>query len=198
MKERIGKSPAWAWCRDHKQQIGDTTFYRCTSSLSRGKQCSTGCKIFKPAHKSAVFELHKTNCAHDHNLRKLCVPLASRAEIDRLMGDNDRIYPAKILENLERIPGMIIPKLQDLYNYLQTIRRRKYGKGNIHLGQLASWCLDHNLVPDESMPDEPFVVDYNAFFKDDEITERRGDYERDKNGKDLDEFRFFITSRAVD
>jgi hypothetical protein len=38
------------------------------------------------------------------------------------------------------------------------------------------------------MPDEPFVVDYNAFFKDDEITERRGDYERDKNGKDLDEF----------
>ncbi len=48
-----------------------------------------------------------------------------------------------------------------------------------------------------SLPDEPFVVDYNAFFHDDDLATRRGDYEQDRRGKDLDQFRFFITTRRL-
>ena len=83
LSETIGDEPAWAWCRYHSSKIGKTEFFRCTASLSRGKQCATGCKIFEPAGKQGVFEVHKTNCAHDHIVRKLCVALENRAEIDR-------------------------------------------------------------------------------------------------------------------
>ena len=55
------------------------------------------------------------------------------------------------------------------------------------------WCVEHELLPDESMPDEPFVVDFNAFFENDE--ERQGDFEVDRNGKDSDMLQFFVTTR---
>ena len=102
------------------------------------------------------------------------------------------MFPDKILENLSRNETLTeeqVPLKKDLYNFLQTLRNKVNGQPHMHLGELASWCLDHNLLPEESLMDQPFVVDYNVFFPDDE--ERRGDFEHG------DIFRFFITTRRL-
>ena len=53
------------------------------------------------------------------------------------------------------------------------------------------------------MPDEPFVVDYNIFFEDYELETRRGDVDKngklllDKQKKQVDQFRYFLTTRRL-
>ena len=55
------------------------------------------------------------------------------------------------------------------------------------------------------MPNEPSVVDYNIFFEEDELETRRVDYDVNKNGKPLldkqkkqvDQFRYFLTTRRL-
>ncbi len=106
LKEKIGNEAAWAKFKDHAPKKGRFTFYRCKEGVSRGKQCSAACKIFEPASAKDLFQVLRTNCAHDHIQRKLGVPLATRAVIDRLVAENNRIYPSKILEDLKAIPGM--------------------------------------------------------------------------------------------
>ena len=63
------------------------------------------------------------------------------------------------------------------------------------LGDLAKWCLDNCVVPDDL--DEPFIVDYNIFFPDDDPEDRRGDYEVDKKTDKADVFRFFATTKRL-
>lgn len=54
--------------------------------------------------------------------------------------------PFRVLENLkidEKSKDCVI-KIRDLYNYLQTVRKTAFGRNNISLGALASWCFDHS------------------------------------------------------
>ena len=103
--------------------------------------------------------------------------------------------PDKILENLTKEPGLTIPLKANLNNFLWTTRTQLFGKSNMNLGELASWCLEHYEVPEN--PDEGFVVDYNIFFPDDEPNDRRGDFEIDPKTKKPDVFRFFVTSKRL-
>jgi hypothetical protein len=110
--------------------------------------------------------------------------------------------PNKIIWNLTRTnnenaatPDYIplkIPLLKDLYNFLQTQRKDIYGKPNMHLGELATWCLLHNVIPEETTLDQPFVVDYNIFFPDDDTENRRGEWETQD-----DKFRLFVSTRRL-
>ena len=109
---------------------------------------------------------------------------------------------SQILKHLEtesnkHDPPLLITESKHLLQYIQAVRKRKYGNGVINLGELADWCIEH--AYDENLSiDEPFVVDYNAFFEEDDPAERVGDYEVDtKTGKLLDQFRFFLTTRRL-
>jgi hypothetical protein len=95
----------------------------------------------------------------------------------------------KIIENLERLQAeefaacrarnetpvskIVVPLVQDLNNFLHLVRKPSHTSSNLDLGTLASWCLERNICPEENMPDEPFVVDYNIFFPDDLPENRR-------------------------
>jgi hypothetical protein len=77
-----------------------------------------------------------------------------------------RINAERELTNV--LPIIEIPEMTKLYNYLATLRTKLFSPTNMSLGQLAAFCLDHNETPLPSLPDEPFVVNYNIFFPDDE------------------------------
>ena len=119
--------------------------------------------------------------------------METRAAIEKLLEIDPNMKPGKIIQNLEKDSNIKIPLKADLNNFLHTVRVKKYGS-NMNLGELAAWCLDHCHVPEDI--DEPFVVDYNIFFPDDEPEDRRGDFEVDEDGV-ADMFRFFVTSRRL-
>ena len=102
------------------------------------------------------------------------------------------ISPNCILDNIKsnaEKDNLRVPKLKDLYNFLYTLNKKIVGKSSMTLGDLASFCVDHNQVPGDS-PHEPFVLDYQIF--DTDVAERLVDYE----GED-DQFRVVITTRYL-
>ena len=115
-------------------------------------------------------------CAHDHDVRVLSVSLECREEIRKMHQIKKTITPANIILNLEGIndqrlktlelPQLVIPKIDALYNYLSLYFRKQNGHTNMNLGELHKWCFEHETVPPESSPDEPFVVKYKMFFSD--------------------------------
>ena len=67
--------------------------------------------------------------------------------------------------------------------------REYISKSSMTLGDLASFCIDHNQIPGEDSPHEPFVLDYQIF--DADIAESLVDYEEG------DQFRVVITTRYL-
>ena len=191
-------------------------FYRCNKVLQRAKiQCSTGLVIIFPPDKTTV-EIHRTMCAHDHNPRKFAVSLDARDRIAAMFKITQLLTPSTILLNLqsanddrlkiiqdnilrvkEQKPPLPvheeiqIPKVKDLYNYLATFRKNKFGHSNMNLGELNSWCLDHEEVPPENEPDLPFIVKFQMYYPDETYTQE------DEHDSPKDQFRFYITTRRL-
>ena len=197
-------------------------FYRCNKVLQRSKkQCSAGLVIILPPDKTTV-EIHRTMCAHDHNPRIFSVNFDVRERIEKMYQVTKILTPATILLNLqaanddrlkiihenigrvreEKLPlpvpeEAVIPKIKDLYNYLATFRKTKFGDAKMNLGDLNSWCLEHEQVPPESEPDIPFVVKFQIYYPDETYT-LEDDYEAPKDPKTAkDQFRFYITTRRL-
>ena len=96
--------------------------------------------------------------------------------------------PSAIVAHLES-KNVEVPLMGQLYNYLARLRAKlNGGKNTLSLGELASWCEDHALLPDgEKMDDEPFVVAHQFFF--DESPNNP-----DPNYTKGDVFRFYIST----
>jgi hypothetical protein len=43
------------------------------------------------------------------------------------------------------------------------LQKKTVGKSNMTLGELAKFCIEHNQIPDEDSPHEPFVLDFQIF-----------------------------------
>ena len=78
--------------------------------------------------------------------------------------------------NLEKVNGLKIPLIQDLRNHLATLKKSIFGTANMNLGELAQWFQKHHSIPDEKLPDEPFVVNYQIFLDVDESESLPEDY----------------------
>lgn len=63
------------------------------------------------------------------------------------------------VENELYIPGLEIPEVTQINNYLQgTLKRKLHGKSNFTYADLYKWVLGHCTVPDNE--NEPFVIKY--------------------------------------
>ena len=96
--------------------------------------------------------------------------------------------PKLIIQNIE-MKQLSVLKLKDLYNYLQTLRKKRLVKSNMTIGDLATFCLAHSELPAENLPNQPFVLDYVIFDQSD--PDRLIDYE------DEDQFRLVISTRNL-
>ena len=124
--------------------------------------------------------------AHDHVERKLGVSYATRDYIIKLLSLN-KMKPATILQNIVRDAErekLEIPLIKDVYNFLNTLQKKTVGKSNMTLGELAKFCIEHDQIPDEDSPHEPFVLDFQIFDEDDIDT--LVDFEED------DQFRVYL------
>jgi hypothetical protein len=82
-----------------------------------------------------------------------------------------------------------IPLIKDVYNFLNTLQKITVGKSNMTLGELAKFSIEHNQIPDEDSPHEPFVLNFQIFHEDDLDT--LVDFEEG------DQFRVVITTRHL-
>ena len=96
--------------------------------------------------------------------------------------------PKLIIQNIE-MKQLSVLKLKDLYNYLQTLRKKRLVKSNMTIGDLATFCLAHSELPAENLPNQPFILDYVIFDQSDPDT--LIDYE------DEDQFRLVISTRNL-
>ncbi len=91
-----------------------------------------------------------------------------------ILANLEKINYSYVLKNAERLnhPAkqnekdkvlIVIPVFADLYNYLARYRKKTLinGKENFHLGDLHTWCADHE-------PDQVFVVRFQIFNPDEE------------------------------
>ena len=104
----------------------------------------------------------------------------------------NKMKPATILQNIVRDAErekLAIPLIKDVYNFLNTLQKKTVGKSNMTLGELAKFCIEHNQIPDEDSPHEPFVLDFQIFDEDDIDT--LVDFEEG------DQFRVVITTRHL-
>jgi hypothetical protein len=195
--------------------------YRCNRVRYREKkQCCTGCLIISPANTTKV-EVHRTICAHDHREKVLSVSIDARIAIEEMFKVVKSIRPKNILANLEKInesyvlknaerlndPArqnekdkvlIAIPLFADLYNYLARFRKKTLinGKDKFHLGDLHTWCADHESLPPPEEPDQVFVVRFQIFYPDEEY-EVEDDYEAATAHNRGDQFRWFLSTRRL-
>ena len=104
----------------------------------------------------------------------------------------NKMKPSTILQNIVRDAErekLEIPLIKDVYNFLNTLQKKTVGKSNMTLGELAKFCIEHNQIPDEDSPHEPFVLDFQIFDEDDIDT--LVDFEEG------DQFRVVITTRHL-
>ena len=145
-----------------------THYYRCNSAPSKATQkCSAALYINKhsDSNKASIF---RTICPHDHFEKVLSVTKPTRDYISKLLVKTKMISPNCILDNIKadaEKDNLTVPKLKDLYNFLYTLNKKIDGKSSMTLGDLASFCIDHNQIPGEDSPHEPFVLDYQIFNK---------------------------------
>ena len=195
--------------------------YRCNRVRYREKkQCCAGCLIISPANTTKC-EVHRTICAHDHRDRILGVSIDARLAIDQMFKVVKTIRPKTILSNLEAInityvlenakrledPArkdekdkvlIVIPLFADLYNYLARYRKKTLinGKDSFHLGDLHTWCADHENLPPPEEPDQVFVVRFQIFYPDEEYGVE-DDYEAATAHNRGDQFRWFLSTRRL-
>ena len=82
-KEYVTQENTWRYAITKKTLLGKKLFYHCSLGLTRGKQCSTGLYILLPAD-NLTFEIHKTNCEHDHEEKKQGVKNETRQYIEKI------------------------------------------------------------------------------------------------------------------
>ena len=89
-----------------------------------------------------------------------------------------------------------IPLFADLYNYLARYRKKTLinGKDSFHLGDLHTWCADHENLPPPEELDQVFVVRFQIFYPDEEYGVE-GDYETSTAHNRGDQFRWFLSTR---
>jgi hypothetical protein len=191
-------------------------FYRCNQVKSRSKvKCSSACVIILPAT-STKAEVHRTTCPHDHIPRNMSVSIEARLAIDKMFEVLKTLKPGKILENLDNAnvqimkenqkrqedpnlqkeadkPFIKIPFLADLNNYLARYKKKHLinGQANMKLGDLHTWCFEHEPLPPIHELDQVFVVKFHIFYPDENYT-----YEDDSFEKG-DQFRFFLTTQRL-
>ena len=95
-KQAIEQEEIWTFKNKKPSKAGVKHFYRCNKCLARGKQCSAVCLIFLPAD-NLTAEVHRTMCAHDHDVRVLSVSLECREEIRKMHQITKTTTPANII-----------------------------------------------------------------------------------------------------
>ena len=175
------------WRKSNKTK--STQYYKCNRVKCRDKnQCASALYIYKDPE-SQKASIYATICPHTHAQVIKSVTTETRSYIETLI-KNQNLKPNVILEAIERDKDKLnlqVPKKKDLYNFLYTLLKKKVGKSNMTIGELAKFCEDHSQVPEEDH--EPFILDYQIFDHDD--TETLVDYEEG------DQFRVVMSTKFL-
>jgi len=99
-KEYVAQENTWRYALTKKNKVGKKLFYHCSLSLTKGKQCATGLYIFLPAD-NLTFEVHKTNCEHDHEAKKRGVEHETREYIEKIYQLGTK-KPKAIINQIEK------------------------------------------------------------------------------------------------
>lgn len=185
----------WAKWYGNSCSDGQKVYYRCKLSKFREKQCEKKLYLhyLSDSLKVNVYETVNEHTHLDHSDKKMSVEV--KAKIVEFFNLN--IKPNAILEQL-REQNMKVPKKSILITFLRKIRKEKFGKTILSLGELETWCKNNSFNQNDE--DTPFVADYFVNYGDemdydDEI--ENPDEIDEKDDLSLPFFRLFITTQRL-
>ena len=122
--------------------------------------------------------LYRTEAEHTHNQSenksKENVKPEVTLEIQKLVDDDNKIKPKKILELLAK--KNMQPTKQQIKNILAGIRNAKFGPTTISLGELEKLLMENKIAPAEET--QSFVISYDIMYEE-------------------QQFRFFVSSKTL-
>lgn len=160
---------------------GTKTGYRCKHVKRRGKQCSAGIYTihdFEP--NNTAVRLYRKNLSHDHGTNANQVTALSDVIKQQIIQLYDTgLKPKGILYRLQQDPENVVPSIDRIRNVIEMHKLKKYGKSNMTMNELQTFCNAHSAIPDDD--DTAFVA---AF-------------ERSRIEDDEKWFRLFITTKRL-
>ena len=195
-EEALQSIDSTVWAKWYKNSCADgqKVYYRCKLSKFREKQCE---KKLYLHYLSDSFKVNAYESVNEHthldNSEKNMSPDV-KAKIVEFFNLN--IKPNSILELL-REQNMKVPKKSILSGFLRKIRKEKFGKTILSLGELEIWCKNNYFNQNDE--DKPFVANYLINYGDDM------DYDEIENQDEVEEkddlslpfFRLFITTKRL-
>lgn len=141
---------------------GIKKYYRCNQVKARGPQCALQLYLLFEATSDAVL-FYRTDAGHNHesidSKRNYGICQETKEEINKLFSLH--LKPKAILQRLHEMPGIIVPTMKQLNNYLSDRRRTVYGPSTIHLWDLEKWLIDHSAIPADE--NDPYVIFYYVY-----------------------------------
>lgn len=176
-----------SWSIRYKNSTSDgvKVYYKCNYFRSSDPMCKAMIYLHYLAISSEVV-LYRADTQHDHSSN-----LGLQRITDELKEAIKEAYengkkPKQIIEVLH--PGFPYLQLKQISNIISLIKKIKYGKTSISLGELNEWCQTNSNIPDNA--DEPFVTEYN-------ISQTIDIFPENSKHEDDSSFRFFVSSKRL-
>ena len=146
----------WSYQYTNKTNDGNKIYYRCNKSKKKGVQCPAGIHLLVH-NKSEEVSLFRTEEEHDHQSLEESNKLSEKMkeEIKKLFDLNLNLKPKKIWDKLAE-KGLKPKNKAQLSNYLVKLKQIEYGATKVSLGELESWCVKNNSIPESD--DGPYVA----------------------------------------
>lgn len=159
-EEAVRLENTWSIQTNRRTEEGRKQVYRCNKVKNRGPQCIAQILLLYDAYSDDVI-LFRKEFEHDHHL------IGSRSGYHGIDPETKRqintlfdlhiTKPRVVFNHLMEKPGLKMPTIMQLNNYLNDLRRRKYGC-SANLGKAKKWIANHTDVPENEH--EAFVISY--------------------------------------
>lgn len=151
----VRETKIWSKSFTNKTFEGNKSYYRCNKVKQGDTQCDAGIYLFFP-NTSLEVRLFAADSEHTcDSVESWGLSEEAKLEIGRLL--EIKLKPKSIFEQLHA-KGFNPKNRSQVNNYIQRLRKSKFGRTTINIGQLESWCEEHSQTPEHI--DEAFVFFY--------------------------------------
>lgn len=158
-EDTVRSENTWSILITRNTEEGKKRVYRCNKVKYRGVQCAAQIYLLFEADSEDVI-LFRTHADHNHDTigvrSDYGITQQTKTEINKLL--DLHLKPKSILHTLKNIPGLKLPTIKQLNNYLSDYRKFKYGSKAISLEELEKWLQNHIDVPEDIH--QVFVMSY--------------------------------------
>lgn len=168
----------FAYYYRNKSESGMRITYRCKLMKFRGRQCEAAIYLLFDSNTTDI-QLFRSQTEHTHenDLNAVeVIPVEIQNKIRELYQNN--VTKPQIIINTLIAKGMQPPSKAKFQTFFKKLKEEKYGAEKMDCGKLERWLQENSQLPESET--QPFIVSY----------------EMNYDG-DTDDFRFFVSSKAL-